>query len=183
VASEYPSSAIIDPKAEAGALDHDEKHRGEVELKPVNIAPFALRHDVWRLWVCYSSLHASPLEIAGLIRMWVDLHHLTIKDARDIIYSMMAPAVRASAKFPGDVTAILASRVEARLKWVKADAEQTERRLLMEKANAEAEPLKPGELSAKAFPTETVAEVRPPTSPKLNAAFLEAAREQAQKGK
>jgi hypothetical protein len=182
VASDYPPNAIIDPKAEA--LDHNEKHRGEVELRPVNIAPYALRHDVWRLWVCYSSLHASPLEIAGLIRMWVDLHGLTIEDARSIIYSMMAPAVRASAKFPGDVTAILAGKVDSRLKWAKADAEQRERSQLIEKAKADRVQLEPGELAAMAFPTETVAASRPPTSPKHNEAFLEAAREQnAQKGK
>lgn len=155
---------------------------------PIGAAPAEIRHDVWRVWVCFQHLLPSPLSIAGMVRVWVDLHGLTHADARTILYSLLAPSAAGSFKFASDLMSHLAAKVAERLEQL-AKAEALERRRKEEAERDAAVPPKERGSLVKMF-EERAGEIgtmpaadRSPASPKHNEAFLEAASERSKGGK
>lgn len=144
--SDYPPHAIVEVEPTCDLLKQNQRNREVIAANPIVAAPPDLQHDVWRLWACYQHLFPSPLPLAGLIRCWVDLHGLTVPDARAILYSMLAPEAVGSFKFASELTTQLASKVAERLKWVAKDAAAERRRKEQEALDADAPKVERGDL-------------------------------------
>lgn len=149
---------------------------------PIGAAPAELRHDVWRVWACVQHLFPSPLPLAGMVRVWVDLHGLTAADARAILYSLLSPDAIGSFKFAADLTTHLAGKVSERLKQLAKAAEVERVRQEQADRDAETTPKQRGTL-AKMFTERAEGIGAMPAAPvdaKRNAAFVDAARGQRQ---
>lgn len=155
--------------------------RGQIMADPLCAAPPELEQDIFRLWACVQHLFPSPLPIAGLVRVWVDLHGLTVADARAILLSMLSPDCVGSFKFAADLTAALASRVAERLKSIAKAAEVERVRQLQAKRDAESPPKERGSLM-KLFQDRAAEVGSMPTDDKpgrrMNEAFVDVARGQ-----
>lgn len=114
---------------------------------PIGAAPVELQHDVWRVWACFQHLFPSPLSLAGMVRVWVDLHGLTHDDARAILYSLLAPDAAGSFKFPSELMTYLAGKVDQRLKALAKESANEKRRKEQEVADTETPKAERGELA------------------------------------
>lgn len=125
----------------------DKTHRDRIIADPLCAAPPELERDIFRLWCCVQHLFPSVLPLAGLVRVWVDSHGLSIADAKAVLNSMLSPECVGSFKFAADLTTALASRVDLRLKQVAKETEQARRREAQLDLDADAPKAERGELA------------------------------------
>lgn len=101
----------------------------EIVDKPLLALPEECRSAVLGFWTMVRRLHPSCLEIAACFRIWIDQHGLRPAEVVEICRLMTAPGKIAGFRFPADVTAELADRVDRVLRDRNMRAEATRRAL------------------------------------------------------
>lgn len=114
---------------------------GKVDVRPLKLAPKGYRRAVGWFWMLNQHLLPTPLPLAVRVKRWAEHDGLTPAELAEVFGDLTTPAAMAGHRFPGDLMADLAGRVESVIQRRKSREAAAARR-------AGCEPLESAEAAA-----------------------------------